>query len=167
VKPHGWRESRGPRATTFTFRGASIVRALVVAAVLSPIPILASMMTIAGARAGDWGWDWVFVIMFDALALGVVLIVAVSFNRTRIVVDGQTVDWTEGPFFRTRVRMTHDEAMTIRAYERVVRRATYMAFDFLRGDAPVRLGTTVEDWDRARWLIDRVQSELSRHRALD
>ncbi|HEY2367977.1 MAG TPA: hypothetical protein VGH87_16380, partial [Polyangiaceae bacterium] len=81
MKPHGWRESRGPRATTFTFRGASIVRALVVAAVLSPIPILASMMTIAGARAGDWGWDWVFVIMFDALALGVVLIVAVSFNR--------------------------------------------------------------------------------------
>lgn len=160
---HGWRESLGPRATTFTFRSTSLLRALVTTAVLSPIPILASMMTVAGVREGNWGWDWVLVIGFDLLALAVVFMVAVMFNRTRIIVDAVAVDWSDGPILGTRVRMTHEEARTIRANERRVRRATYLAFDFLRGDVPVRLGTTVDDWDGARWLIDRVQTELLRH----
>jgi predicted NBD/HSP70 family sugar kinase len=163
MKPFGWRERRGPRSTTFTFRSTSLVRALVITLVLSPIPILATDMTIAGARAGDWGWDWVLVVAFDALALGVVAILANMYNRTRIVVDGASVEWSDGPLFATRTRMSHEEARTIRATERRVRRATYIAFDFLRADAPVRLGTTVDDWDRARWVIERVQTEIARH----
>jgi hypothetical protein len=56
MMPHGWHETRGERATTFTFRSTSLARAIVMSAVFAPIPIVASMMTVAAARAGNWGW---------------------------------------------------------------------------------------------------------------
>jgi hypothetical protein len=92
-----------------------------------------------------------------------VFMLANMFNRTRIVVDEVAVAWTNGPLLATRVRMTYEEARTIRAFERRAGRTNYIKLDFLRAEVGVSLGTTLDKWDHANWLIDRVKTELTRH----
>ncbi len=163
AKPPAWREKRTPPLTTFRFRDVPLWRAIVLALVVSPVPIIAFAMTAASIREANWGLGYVCVGGLDLVALALVFFIVMQHNRTTIAIDGAHVVWNSGPFFRTNTRMTYEEAVTINGLVRSVPpRASYIRFSYMKGNAEVQLGTTLDDATHAQWVLEHIDTELQR-----
>lgn len=162
AQPPAWRETRTRALTTFRFRDVPWWRATVLTIVTAPIPIIAFSMTSASIREGNWGLGYACVGGFDLVALGILFFIVMQHSRTHIAIDGAHVVWTSGPFLRTRIRMTFEEAATINGVTTIVKRSAFIRFSCMKGTEEVRLGSTLDDASQAQWVLEHVDAELQK-----
>jgi len=164
--PPGWHESVTGEKTTFRFHAASNLRRAALTIVLAPLPLLALSMTAASIREANWGLGYLCVGGFDLLALAMVLLIVQQYNRTLIVFESGHVTWDDGPFLRTRTRMTYAEAATLGTRMHTTRNTPYFTFTLTRDGTPRSLGTTLEDQTRVSFVLGRIDDELRRRAGL-
>lgn len=164
MKPFWWREARTSERTTFSFSPIAPTRAVVLALIALVFASVAVFGTRAAFRDRAWLAGILCVFPFDVVALAFAASAVTMMNRTRIVIDGTHVVWTNGPMFVERARMTFAEATTLAATERATGRGMWTSiFSYVGPDGkPVKLGGPLQDGAHARWVIDQIDRELTK-----